>query len=108
VEKGFLGWENENRNLTVTKTNIMNQLTDSRSRIQSIDILRGLVMVIMAIDHVRDFFYKADLGKAADAAMDPTNMETTYPALFFTRWITHFCAPIFVFLAGTSIYLMSQ
>src|SRR5436190_4160169 len=86
----------------------MNQLTDSRSRIQSIDILRGLVMVIMAIDHVRDFFYKADLGKAADAAMDPTNMETTYPALYFTRWITHFCAPIFVFLAGTSIYLMSQ
>jgi uncharacterized membrane protein len=108
VEKGFLRWVNENRNLTVTKTNTMNQLTDSRSRIQSIDILRGLVMVIMAIDHVRDFFYKADLGKAADAAMDPTNMETTYPALFFTRWITHFCAPIFVFLAGTSIYLMSQ
>jgi uncharacterized membrane protein len=108
VDKGFLRWENENRNLTVTKTNIMNQLTDSRSRIQSIDILRGLVMVIMAIDHVRDFFYKADLGKAADAAMDPTNMETTYPALFFTRWITHFCAPIFVFLAGASIYLMCQ
>jgi uncharacterized membrane protein len=86
----------------------MNQLTDSRSRIQSIDILRGFVMVIMALDHVRDFFYKADLAKAADAAMDPTNMETTYPALFFTRWITHFCAPIFVFLAGASIYLMCQ
>lgn len=65
-------------------------------------------MVIMALDHVRDFFYKADLGKAADAAMDPTNMQTTYPALFFTRWITHFCAPIFVFLAGTSVYLMCQ
>ena len=65
-------------------------------------------MVIMALDHVRDFFYKADLGKAADAAMDPTNLQTTYPALFFTRWITHFCAPIFVFLAGTSVYLMCQ
>jgi len=65
-------------------------------------------MVIMALDHVRDFFYKADLGKAADAAMDPTNMQTTYPALFFTRWITHFCAPIFVFLAGASVYLMCQ
>lgn len=65
-------------------------------------------MVIMALDHVRDFLYKADLGKAADAALDPTNMQTTYPALFFTRWITHFCAPIFVFLAGTSVYLMCQ
>jgi len=62
----------------------------------------------MALDHVRDFFYKVDLGKAADAALDPTNMQTTYPALFFTRWITHFCAPIFVFLAGTSVYLMCQ
>ncbi|MBS1506248.1 MAG: DUF1624 domain-containing protein [Bacteroidetes bacterium] len=77
-------------------------------RIQSIDILRGMAMVIMALDHVRDFFHRADLGKAADAALNPTNMETTYPLLFFTRWITHFCAPIFVFLAGTSIYLVSQ
>ena len=86
----------------------MKELTAVRNRIQSVDILRGLVMVIMALDHVRDFFYKADLGKAADAAMDPTNMQTTYPALFFTRWITHFCAPIFVFLAGVSVYLMCQ
>src|SRR5260370_37401917 len=80
----------------------------AKNRIQSIDVLRGLVMVIMASDHVRDFFYKADLTKAADAAMDPTNLETTFPMLFFTRWITHFCAPIFLFLAGTSVYLMSQ
>ena len=83
-------------------------IAPGRSRINSIDILRGLVMVIMALDHVRDFFYKVDLGKAADAALDPTNMQTTYPMLFFTRWITHFCAPIFVFLAGASVYLMCQ
>lgn len=86
----------------------MNQLTTARNRVQSIDILRGLVMVIMALDHVRDFLYKAPLGKAADAAMDPTNMQTTFPFLFFTRWITHFCAPIFVFLAGVSVFLMCQ
>jgi uncharacterized membrane protein len=86
----------------------MKELTVSRHRVQSIDILRGLVMVIMALDHVRDFLYNAKLGKAADAAMDPTNMQTTFPLLFFTRWITHFCAPIFVFLAGVSVYLMCQ
>ena len=65
-------------------------------------------MVIMALDHVRDFLYKAPIGKTADAALDPTNINTTFPLLFFTRWITHFCAPIFVFLAGVSVYLMCQ
>ncbi len=64
-------------------------------------------MVIMALDHVRDFFYKADISSAGSVATDPTNMATTNPALFFTRFITHFCAPVFVFLTGTSAFLVS-
>ncbi len=70
-----------------------------KQRITSIDILRGVIMLIMALDHTRDFFY------VAGATIDPTNMATTTPLLFFTRWITHFCAPNFVFLSGISAYL---
>ncbi|MFD3294139.1 heparan-alpha-glucosaminide N-acetyltransferase domain-containing protein [Aquirufa sp. KTFRIE-69F] len=70
-------------------------------RIDSIDVLRGIVMVIMALDHVRDFVHdQAYTG-------DPLNVLTTTPVLYFTRWITHLCAPTFVFLSGLSIYLQS-
>lgn len=72
-----------------------------KQRIQSIDVLRGIIMAIMALDHVRDYFHIAGMNGS------PTDMETTTPFLFFTRWITHFCAPTFVFLSGTSIYLQS-
>lgn len=74
----------------------MNILASSM-RINSIDILRGLIIILMAVDHTRDMF-----------ALTPfmtTDLTQTTPAWFFTRWMTHFCAPVFVFLAGTSAFL---
>jgi uncharacterized membrane protein len=77
-------------------------MTTTNKRILSIDILRGLVMIIMALDHTRDFFH------AGGMTSDPMNPDNTTLFLFFTRWITHFCAPTFVFLSGVSAYLSSK
>ncbi|MGB7069582.1 MAG: heparan-alpha-glucosaminide N-acetyltransferase domain-containing protein [Pyrinomonadaceae bacterium] len=70
-----------------------------KQRIFAVDLLRGVVMMIMLLDHTRDFVHSAGL------LFDPTDLTRTSVPLFFTRWITHFCAPAFVFLSGISIYL---
>ncbi len=77
-------------------------LTQPKQRIHSIDILRGAIMLIMALDHVRDFFHIHGVDQ------DATDLATTTPLLFFTRCITHFCAPVFLFLSGISAFLSGQ
>src|SRR3984885_2028411 len=68
-----------------------------RARIESIDIVRGVIMIIMALDHTRDFF--------GNSSISPTDLSQTTVPLFFTRWITHFCAPVFFLLTGAGAYI---
>jgi uncharacterized membrane protein len=72
-------------------------LSSTRARVESVDVVRGVIMVLMALDHTRDFF--------GVFGQNPTDLATTSPALFMTRWITHFCAPVFFLLTGTGAYL---
>jgi uncharacterized membrane protein len=69
----------------------------SRARLESIDVVRGVIMILMAIDHTRDFF--------GIPGQNPTDLASATAALFLTRWITHFCAPVFFLLTGTGAYL---
>ncbi|HMH05529.1 MAG TPA: heparan-alpha-glucosaminide N-acetyltransferase domain-containing protein [Terriglobales bacterium] len=79
----------------------MSTLTEAvptkRARLESVDVVRGVIMILMALDHTRDFF--------GQTGFSPTNPAQTTIPLFFTRWITHFCAPVFFLLTGTGAYL---
>lgn len=75
----------------------MSKLSAARTRIDAVDVLRGIIMVIMALDHTRDFF--------GVPGVQPTNLATTSAALFATRWVTHICAPVFFLLTGTGARL---
>lgn len=77
-------------------------MTLKTNRIQSVDFLKGLVIVLMALDHVRAYFHKDFF------YFDPTDIDQTNFWIFFTRFITHFCAPVFVLLAGTSAFFVEQ
>ena len=72
----------------------------SLRRLPSIDIFRGLIMVLMALDHTRDFF--------TNTPFEPETLSQTNLVLFATRWVTHFCAPMFFYLAGTGAFLYSR
>jgi uncharacterized membrane protein len=75
---------------------LVEAVTVKRARLESVDLLRGVIMIIMALDHTRDFFGQPG---------SPTNLATASIALFFTRWITNFCAPVFFLLVGTGAWL---
>src|SRR5688572_12611230 len=73
------------------------EMTGARPRVEAVDVVRGIIMILMALDHVRDYF--------GSLAVSPTDLATTTVPLFFTRWITHICAPVFFLLTGTGARL---
>jgi uncharacterized membrane protein len=76
---------------------VLSRAAPLRQRVDVVDVVRGIIMILMALDHTRDYF--------GDASVSPTNLATTTVALFFTRWVTHFCAPTFFLLTGTGAFL---
>lgn len=78
-------------------TGITGATRPARFRIESVDVLRGIIMIVMALDHVREF--------VGTPGINPTDLSSTTTAMFFTRWITHFCAPVFFLLTGAGAFL---
>lgn len=90
------------RGADVPASTAVRAAAQAKSRIAAIDVMRGLVMLIMLVDHVREAIY------LHMQVSDPMNIETTAPALFFTRLSAHLCAPVFVFLTGLSAWLYAH
>ena len=86
-------------NSSVATAAVERLVSTAKQRVNAVDLLRGIVMVIMLLDHTREFTHSEVFN------FDPTDLRKTNTLLFFTRWITHFCAPVFVFLAGTGAFL---
>src|SRR5437773_12074368 len=76
----------------------VNPHSQSKARVPSVDAWRGLIMIIMALDHTREFFHSGAM------SFQPEDLTRTTTVLFFTRWITHFCAPVFMFTAGLGAF----
>jgi uncharacterized membrane protein len=85
---------------TISTLHAEQSFVPAYKRVEAVDLLRGLLMILMALDHTRDYF--------SNVTIDPTDPFASWPALFATRWVTHLCAPGFVALTGTSVFLQRR